>query len=102
MSTPPLVGHQSRYDLRVFPRDRRARAFILPLPVVMLSLLFGVPAHHVHLRRDNRKRERLLPAAHDRARPGRAALSNMLITLVANREPARSNGAARPRSGRSR
>lgn len=45
MSTISLVAHQSRYDLRTFLRDPRARGFTVALPVILL-LLFGYIFRH--------------------------------------------------------
>ena len=35
----PLVGHQLRYDLRAFRRNRQAALSTLALPVILLGVL---------------------------------------------------------------
>ncbi len=42
MNSAALVIHQTRFDLRGFMRDRRARFFTLVLPVIFLVIFVGV------------------------------------------------------------
>jgi len=87
VSTASLIVHQSRYDLRTFLRDPRARAMTLLVPLVLL-VFFGavfknqsftisgtkIPGAYYYL-----PRTMVLAVSS-------AALSNMIITLVAERE----------------
>lgn len=87
MSTPAMVAHQARYDLRVFVRDPRARGFTLALPVLLL-VIFG------SIFKSQKFSESGYTISADAYYVPRmivlgltgAALSNMLITLVAKRE----------------
>lgn len=82
-----MVVHQARYDLRVFVRDPRARGFTLALPVLLLvvfgaifkSQKFDEPGYTISADAYYVPRMIVLGLAG-------AALSNMLITLVAKRE----------------
>jgi ABC-2 type transport system permease protein len=87
MSTATLVIHQARYDLRVFRRDPRARAATLLVPVVML-VFFGAVFRHTSFTSGGAavsgsdyylSRMIVLGVTS-------AALANMIITLVAERE----------------
>lgn len=77
MSTPSLIVHQARYDLRVFARDPRARGFTLAIfksakPFTEDGYTISPDAYYV-------PRMIVLGLAG-------AALSNLLITLVSKRE----------------
>jgi ABC-2 type transport system permease protein len=87
MSTAALVVHQARYDLRTFLRDPRARAATLLVPVVML-VFFGSVFRHTwfsfggtSVRGNYYYLSRMIVLG-----VVSAALSNMIITLVAERE----------------
>jgi ABC-2 type transport system permease protein len=87
MSTAALVIHQARYDLRVFLRDPRARAATLLVPVVML-VFFGSVFRHTSfafggttVSGNDYYLSRMIVLGITSA-----ALSNMIITLVAERE----------------
>jgi ABC-2 type transport system permease protein len=87
MSTAALVIHQARYDLRVFLRDPRARAATLLVPVVML-VFFGAVFRHTSftfggttVSGNDYYLSRMIVLG-----VTSAALSNMIITLVAERE----------------
>jgi ABC-2 type transport system permease protein len=87
VSIPDMVAHQARYDLRVFVRDPRARGFTLALPVLLLvvfgsifkSSTFSEPGYTISADAYYVPRMIVLGLVG-------AALSNMLITLVAKRE----------------
>lgn len=88
MSTASLIVHQSRYDLRVFLRDPRARGFTLALPLLLL-LLFGYIFRHesfsypggVTVSGDIYYLPRMLVLGMTSA-----TLSNLVVVLVAKRE----------------
>jgi ABC-2 type transport system permease protein len=87
VSTATIVAHQARYDLRVFLRDPRARATTLLVPVVML-VFFGAVFRH-----DTFKFSGVTVAgnAYYLSRMivlgiTGTALSNMIISLVVERE----------------
>jgi ABC-2 type transport system permease protein len=87
MSTAALVIHQARYDLRVFLRDPRARAATLLVPVVML-VFFGAVFRHTlftfggtTVTGSDYYLSRMIVLG-----VTSAALTNMIITLVAERE----------------
>jgi ABC-2 type transport system permease protein len=81
------MAHQARYDLRVFLRDPRARATTLLVPVVML-VFFGAVFRHASFSFSGITvpgNEYYLPRMIVLGITG-TALSNMIITLVAERE----------------
>lgn len=87
MSTPSLVLHQARYDLRTFLRDPRARGFTLAMPIVML-LLFGSIFKSTTFRYDGFI---ITGPAYYVSRAitigvAGTALANLVITIVAKRE----------------
>ena len=87
MSTVSLIAHQSRYDLRIFLRDPRARGFTVALPVILL-LLFGYIFRHETFKSGN------VVVSGDAYYLPRmivlglvsCALSNLVIVLVSKRE----------------
>lgn len=95
MSTASLVVHQSRYDLKTFLRDPRAREFTLPLPPLLL-LPFGYIFRHetfsygrgVTIPGDSYYLPRMIVLG-----LASATLSNLVVVLVAKRE----NGALKRR-----
>lgn len=88
MSTASLVAHQARYDLRTFARDPRARGFTLAMPV-LLMLLFGYIFRHETFSTPGARPipgdSYYLPRMIVLGLAG-AALSNLVIVLVAKRE----------------
>jgi ABC-2 type transport system permease protein len=87
MSAASLVVHQARYDLRTFLRDPRARGFTLAMPV-LLMLLFGYIFRDetfdysgVSIPGDTYYLPRMIVLG-----LAGAALSNLVIVLVARRE----------------
>lgn len=87
MSTAALIVHQSRYDLRRFARDPRARGFTLAMPVLLL-LLFGYLFRHqtftegsLVINGDAYYVPRMIVLG-----VAGATLSNLLITLISKRE----------------
>lgn len=87
MSTASLVIHQARYDLRTFIRDPRARVFTLAVPVIML-VFFGAVFKHQTFATDGTN---ILGPDYYLPRMivlgiSSVAMSNMVITLVAERE----------------
>jgi ABC-2 type transport system permease protein len=87
VSTASLVVHQSRYDLRTFLRDPRARGFTLALPVLLLVLFGSIFRHDsfkyagIAIPGDAYYAPRMIVLGLTGA-----SLSNMLITLVSKRE----------------
>jgi ABC-2 type transport system permease protein len=87
VSTASLVIHQARYDLRTFFRDPRARGLTLAVPVVML-VFFGSVFKHTSFTYNGTSimgSYYYLPRMVVLGVMG-VALSNMVITLVAERE----------------
>jgi ABC-2 type transport system permease protein len=87
VSTAGLIVHQSRYDLRVFARDPRARGFTLAMPVLLL-LLFGYLFRHdtftegsLVIKGDVYYVPRMIVLE-----MAGVTLSNLLITLINKRE----------------
>lgn len=87
MSTATLVIHQARYDLRTFARDPRARVFTLAVPVIML-VFFGAVFRHQSFTADGTSiggtvyyLSRMIVLG-----VSSVAMSNMVVTLVAERE----------------
>ena len=88
MSTPSLIVHQSRYDLRVFSRDPRARGFTLAMPVLLLVIFGSIFKNNAPFKQDGYS---ISPDAYYVPRMivlglVGAALSNLLITLISKRE----------------
>lgn len=88
MSTPSLIVHQSRYDLRVFSRDPRARGFTLAMPLLLLVIFGSIFKNVKPFTLDGYS---ISPDAYYVPRMIAlgvvgAALSNLLITLVSKRE----------------
>lgn len=87
MSTGSLVVHQVRYDLRTFVRDPRARGFTLALPVLLLVVFGSIFRHqtftfgHTTIAGSAYYLPRMIVLG-----MASAALSNLLITLVSERE----------------
>jgi ABC-2 type transport system permease protein len=87
LSTPAMVAHQARYDLRTFVRDPRARGFTLALPVLLLVIFGAIFKSHTFdepgytISADAYYVPRMIVLG-----LGGAALSGMLINLVAKRE----------------
>ena len=88
MSTASLIGHQARYDLRVFFRDPRARFLTLFLPVLLLLLFGYIFRHdsfsypgHISISGDTYYLPRMIVLG-----LAGTTLSSLVITLVSRRE----------------
>jgi ABC-2 type transport system permease protein len=87
MSTAFLIAHQSRYDLRTFMRDPRARGFTVALPVILL-LLFGYIFKHETFKAGNVAVSGEIYYLPRMIVLGLASctLSNLVVVLVSKRE----------------
>ncbi len=87
MSALQLASHQSRYDLRAFLRNPRARVFTLAFPVVLLLIMVTLFTHGTVTAGGAKVTIATYYVPHIAAMAvAGAALSNLVITIIGKRE----------------